>query len=74
MLSGDNAGAQTILDKAADKDSATGRYLAAIIAARGSNADGVRNNLAQAVQKDASLREKAMKDLEFRNFKDQLGL
>jgi Flp pilus assembly protein TadD len=74
MLSGDNAGAQTILDKAADKDSATGRYLAAIIAARAGNADGVRNNLAQAVQKDATLREKAMKDLEFRNFKDQLGL
>jgi hypothetical protein len=34
----------------------------------------VRNNLAQAVQKDGSLREKAMKDLEFRSFKDQLGL
>ncbi len=74
MLSGDNAGAQAILDKAADKDSATGRYVAAIIAARSGNGDGVRNNLAQAVQKDASLREKAMKDLEFRNFKDQLGL
>jgi hypothetical protein len=46
----------------------------AIIAARQSNADGVRNNLALAVQKDASLRDKAMKDLEFRNFKGQLGL
>jgi hypothetical protein len=27
-----------------------------------------------AVQKDGSLRDKAMKDLEFRNFKGQLGL
>ena len=48
--------------------------LAAVIAARAGNADGVRNNLAQAVQKDAGMRDKAMKDLEFRNFKGQLGL
>jgi Flp pilus assembly protein TadD len=74
MLGGDVSGAQAILDKASDKDSATGRYLAAVIAARANNADGVRNNLALAVQKDASLRDKAMKDLEFRNFKGQLGL
>ena len=74
MLNGDTTGAQSILDKAADKDSATGRYLAAVIAARAGNADGVRNNLAQAVQKDAGMRDKAMKDLEFRNFKGQLGL
>jgi Flp pilus assembly protein TadD len=74
LLNGDATGAQGILDRAADKDSATGRYLAAVIAARAGNADGVRNNLAQAVQKDASMRDKAMKDLEFRNFKGQLGL
>jgi Flp pilus assembly protein TadD len=74
MLGGDSAGAQSILEKSSDKDSATGHYVMAIIAARQSNADGVRNNLALAVQKDASLRDKAMKDLEFRNFKGQLGL
>lgn len=73
MLGGDVSGAQAILDKASDKDSATGAYLAAVIAARANNVDGVRNNLALAVQKDASLRDKAMKDLEFRNFKGQLG-
>ena len=51
-----------------------GHYLMAIIGARQSNGDMVRNHLGMAVQKDASLREKAMKDLEFRNFKGQLGL
>lgn len=74
MLGGDAAGAKAILDGASDKDTATGYYVAAIIAARQNDGDGVRNNLAQAVQKDASLRDKAMKDLEFRNFKGQLGI
>jgi hypothetical protein len=74
MLGGDAAGAQRILDQSAEKDSAMGHYLMAIIGARQNNGDMVRNNLGMAVQKDASLREKAMKDLEFRNFKGQLGL
>ncbi len=74
MLGGDAAGAGTILAASPDKDSAMGHYLAAIIAARTNNGDGVRTNLAAAVAKDASLRDKAMKDLEFRNFKDNLGL
>ena len=74
VLGGDAAGAQSLLDGSADKDSAMGHYLMAIIAARQSNGDMVRNHLGMAVQKDASLREKAMKDLEFRNFKGQLGL
>ncbi len=74
MLGGDAAGAGTILAASPDKDSAKGHYLAAIIAARTNNADGMRSNLAAAVAKDASLKDKAMKDLEFRNFKDSLGL
>ncbi len=74
MLGGDAAGAQALLDGSTEKDSAMGHYLAAIIAARQSNCDGVRSHLGMAVQKDASLREKAMKDLEFRNCKDNLGL
>lgn len=73
-LGGDAAGAQTILDASTDKDSAMGHYLAAVIAARQTNCDGVRSHLGMAVQKDAALREKAMKDLEFRNCKDNLGL
>lgn len=74
MLSGDAAGAQSILDKSSEKDSAMGHYLMAIIGARQNNGDMVRNQLGMAVQKDGSLREKAMKDLEFRDFKGQLGL
>lgn len=74
MLGGDAAGAQRILDAAPEKDTAKGHYLAAIIAARTNNGDAVRNHLGMAVQQDASLREKAKKDLEFRAFKDNLGL
>lgn len=74
VLGGDAAGAQRILEAAPDKDTATGHYLMAIIGARQSNGDMVRNHLGMAVQKDAGLREKAMTDLEFRNFKGQLGL
>ena len=74
VLGGDAAGAGTILANSPDKDSAKGHYLAAIIAARTNNGEGVRSNLAAAVAKDASLRDKALKDLEFRNYKDNLGL
>ena len=74
MLGGDAAGAGTILSASPDKDSAKGHYLAAIIAARTNNGDGVRSNLAAAAQMDPSLKDKAMKDLEFRAFKDNLGL
>ncbi|MEO8733557.1 MAG: hypothetical protein ABI373_04410, partial [Flavobacteriales bacterium] len=74
MLGGDAAGAQTILDASPEKDTAKGHYLAAIIAARTNNGDAVRNQLAMAVQQDASLKDKAMNDLEFRAFKDNLGL
>lgn len=74
LLSGDAAGAGTILSNSPDKDSAKGHYLAAIIAARTNNGDGVRTHLAAAAQQDPSLRDKAKKDLEFRNYKDNLGL
>ncbi len=73
-LSGDAAGAQRILEASTDKDTAMGHYLMAVIGARQNNGDMVRNHLGMAVQQDASLREKAMADLEFRNFKGQLGL
>jgi Flp pilus assembly protein TadD len=74
LLSGDVAGAQRALDESPDKDTAHGHYLAAVIAARQNNGDKVRSELGSAVQKDESLREKAMKDLEFRQFKGQLGI
>ena len=74
LLGGDAAGAQSILDGATDKDTATGHYLAAIIAARQSNCSGAASSLGMAIQKDGGLRDKALKDLEFRNCKGSLGL
>lgn len=74
LLNGDNGGAQSALDASADKDSAMGHYLAAIIAARTSNGAGVKSHLASAVAKDASLADKAKKDLEFREFAADLGI
>ncbi len=74
MLGGDPAGAQRILEASPEKDTAQGHYLMAIIAARQNNGDMVRDHLAKAVQQDPSMREKAMKDLEFRAFKDNLGI
>jgi tetratricopeptide (TPR) repeat protein len=74
LLGGDASGAQSILDGATDKDTATGHYLAAIIAARANNCTGAATSLGLAIQKDGKLREKALKDLEFRNCKGSLGL
>jgi len=51
-----------------------GHYLMAIIGARQSNGELVKNELAAAVAKDPGLKDKATKDLEFRAFKDNLGL
>ncbi len=73
-LGGDAAGAQRILEAAPDKDTAKGHYVAAILAARTNNGAGVKEHLAAAVAKDASYAEKARKDLEFRAFKNDLGL
>lgn len=73
MLGGDAAGAGTILAASPDKDSAKGLYLAAIIAARTNNGQGVASNLAAAVAKDPSLKAKAQTDLEFRSYKGNLG-
>ncbi|MCB0791018.1 MAG: hypothetical protein KDB97_04575 [Flavobacteriales bacterium] len=74
LLGGDASGAQRILEAAPEKDSAMGHYLMAIIGARQGNGDMVRNDLGMAVQKDPSLADKARKDLEFRDFKDNLGI
>ncbi len=74
LLGGDAAGAQSTLQQSADKETAVGHYVMAICGARQNNGNLVRNELAAAAQKDANLREKAKKDLEFRAFKDNLGL
>ncbi len=72
MLNGDTAGASADLDASGD-DSAIADYLRAILAARGSNSSGVMSNLTSAIGKDSSLKAKAMKDLEFREYHDQFS-
>ncbi len=69
VLSGDNANALTTLDELADKDAdyALGHYVAAIASARQNKEDDAVSHLSQAVASDASLKEKALADLEFRN-------
>lgn len=68
LLNGDASGADTTLDNAND-GSAIGSYLAAVIAARQNNSAEVIKNLEDAVSKDASLKDKAMRDREFEDFK-----
>ncbi|MFQ5335799.1 MAG: tetratricopeptide repeat protein [Flavobacteriales bacterium] len=73
LLNGDNEGAMSTLESAEDKDTAWGYYLKAVIAARMSNKDLVINSLKSAINKDGSLRDKAKRDLEFRNYKDDVA-
>lgn len=72
MLNGDNAGAKAALDNSND-ESAMGDYIKAILAARMDNGADVLTNLNNAIAKDASLADKAKKDLEFRDFKGQFS-
>ncbi|MBU2914902.1 TPR end-of-group domain-containing protein [Reichenbachiella agariperforans] len=55
-----------------DADFAKAHYALAITAARQGNADDVLSNLKTAVEKDPSLKEKALADLEFRTFATQV--
>ncbi len=70
VLSGQNDAAMTTLNQSPEKDTAQGQYLKAIIAARSNDGATVASALAQAFTLDASLKVKAQKDLEFRNFPD----
>lgn len=72
MLNGDNSGAKAAIN-ASNDESAIAYYLRAIIAARDNTSADVVSNLTKAFEKDGSLRAKAQKDLEFRNFKDQIN-
>lgn len=66
-LNGNATKAWTVVD-AATKESANDFYVAAVIAARANNAESMVTNLKSAIEKDAALKAKALKDLEFRNF------
>jgi len=72
VLNGDASGAKTVMSNSGD-DSAVADYLRAIIAARMNDASGVSSNISSAVGKDGSLKEKAKKDLEFRDFQSSLN-
>lgn len=72
ILNQNYSAAKSILDQVADKDGMT-YYLQAIVAARTSNASGVAENLAKAVQLDSTLAAKAKNDLEFSKFASALA-
>ena len=69
MLNGDNEGAARALNGSADKDTAMGFYLAAIIEARNHNEAGVLDNLSKATELDADLGIMALGDLEFLEYR-----
>ena len=68
ILNKDYAAAKSTLNGVANKDAYTS-YLLAIVAARTNDAAGVNTNLKDAVSKDSSLKSRAVKDLEFAEYK-----
>ena len=72
VLAGNNEAALSTLNQAPEKDSAEGQYLKAIIGARMNDASMVSNSLKAAYALDASLKDKAANDLEFRNFQNEI--
>ena len=73
MLNGDAVGAKTALENA-DDDSAVASYVMAVACARLNDSAGVKEHLGEALAKDPNLRQKAEKDLEFRDMRDAIGL
>jgi tetratricopeptide (TPR) repeat protein len=64
-LSKNYEGALATLDASDVKEDAISYYLRAVVSARQDKLDGIVSNLKSAIAKDASLKEKAMKDREF---------
>lgn len=73
MLNGDAAGAKTALENT-DDDSAVASYVMAVACARLNDSAGVKKHLGEVLAKDPNLRQKAEKDLEFRDMRDAIGL
>jgi len=67
LLGGKQGNAQNMLEQIDDK-SAKNHYLQAVIAARNNNQEEVFNNLRNAIEMDADLKEKAATDMEFVEF------
>lgn len=72
VLAGNNEAALSTLNQSPEKDTAEGQYLKAIIGARMNDASMVSNSLKAAYALDASMKEKAANDLEFRNFQNEI--
>ena len=73
ILNGDANGARTTLENSGD-DSAVTSYLLAICAARLKDAAGVKKHVTEALAKDPTMRDRAQNDLEFRDYKGDLGM
>ena len=67
ILNEDYAGARQTLANIKEPN-ATTSYLAAIVGARTNDRDAVYSNLKTAIEKDASFKQKAQKDIEFAKF------
>lgn len=67
ILNEDYAAARKTLDAVANPN-ATTAYLKAVVAARTNDRDAVYSNMTEAVAKNATLKAKAQKDIEFANF------
>ena len=67
ILNEDYAGARQTLANVQNPN-ATTAYLAAIVGARTNDRDAVYSNLKTAIEKDASFKQKAQKDIEFAKF------
>ncbi len=72
IMTKDYAGAQKVLASVKNADANTA-YLAAVAAARTNDAAGVAQNLKKSVSLDASMKAKAVKDLEFVKFADAIA-
>jgi tetratricopeptide (TPR) repeat protein len=69
LLAGNASAAGQTLDCSPDKDSASGNYLRAILAARSGNKESVISSLRKAIAAEPALKAKAKTDLEFRKFR-----
>jgi tetratricopeptide (TPR) repeat protein len=73
VLNGNASGANQTLDCSADKDSAEGYYLRAVIAARSGDAKAIATNLTKAISAKPEMKSKAKSDLEFAKFATELS-
>lgn len=67
-LAGNNSEVATTLDGSPDQEKALSYYLKAIASARMDNKANTISNLTQAIAKDANLKKKAEKDVEFQDY------